>query len=131
MKRLALVLGLFVAACAGKKECKCEVDTAKAGSAAAPVAPPEAKPAGATDLAKGAGDDIAKSMDQAPAPAPAATTGGDVTAEDVGKEGIPTTEIQGFAGVEETGFRVSYADTDVPLHQKFVEILKGIQLYEK
>jgi len=140
MNRLALVLGCaaMLLSCKGNEEkhaadCPCAVAKPKDKAWIEAIAAPEAAPTGATaDLAKGAGDDFGKlSLDEA-APAPAPPAGGEpVTAEDVGTAGIPTTEIQGFAGMEQTGFRVSYADTEVPLHQQFVEILKGIELYEK
>lgn len=137
MMRFALVLGSAAVLLGCKDKCECAVEGSAKPNAAeevkAAMAEPEAAPTGAVDLAEGAKDDFAK-LELAEAPRPAvepAAAAAAVSAEDVTKEGIPTTELEGFAGIAQTGFRVSYADTEVPLHGQFVTILKDIQLYEK
>ncbi len=101
----------------------------------AAVAAPIAPPPGATSLAAGTKDDFAAlKIETAPAaakPADDAPAAPKVDPTSISKEGIPTMAVKGFAGVEQSGFRVSYADTEVPLHQQFLAILKEVQLYEK
>ncbi len=137
MTRSLLVLGCaaLLLSCGQKEkhaaDCQCKV-VAEDEDLLPLMAKPEAAPEGAKDLAEGAKDEFAKlDLDNAAAPPAPTAAAGEVEAKDVSTEGIPTEEIQGFAGMEQTGFRVSYADTEVPLHQQFVSILKDIQLYEK
>ncbi len=95
---------------------------------------------GAADLASSAKDQFKalklEAPDGAPAAAAAAPADDDAPATKVdpasiAKDGIPTQAIRGFAGVEQTGFRVSYAPSKVPLHEQFREILQSVQLFEK
>jgi hypothetical protein len=108
----------------------------KAAAADAPAAPPP----GAADLASSAKDQFAAlKLEPAPAPAagaaaapaPAAEPAAKVDPSTISKDGIPTQQIRGFAGVQQTGFRVSYAQSRVPLHEQFREILQNVQLFEK
>jgi hypothetical protein len=99
-------------------------------TAGAPAAPP---PGAAALATTGTQDDFAAlKLDTAPAAAtepPADAPKVDPTT--ISKDGIPTMQVHGFAGAEATGFRVSYAESSVPLHQQFAAILKEVQLFEK
>ncbi|MCB9563248.1 MAG: DUF4344 domain-containing metallopeptidase [Kofleriaceae bacterium] len=100
-------------------------------AAAAPTAPPP----GAADLAGPSKDQFgALKLDDAAA-APSAAPKGEPAAKvdpaSISKAGIPTMQVRGFAGVEQTGFRVSYAPSQVALHEQFREILQNVQLFEK
>ena len=139
-----LVLAAALAAACGKKK---ETPAATApdpwagsgsGSAVA-AAEPAAKPKGAdtappplaSTFGASAGGELAKVVaptDAASgaAPAPAAA----ITAESVPKLGLPTMAVRGFAGVKQTGFRVSYAPSKNATHEQFRQVLSDNHIFE-
>jgi hypothetical protein len=107
------------------------------------VATPVAKgppPPGASHVGESCGPKLAK-LDvkaapeaAAPGAAPAALApaakAAKVDPSTISKAGIPTMAVKGFAGVKQTGFRVSYAESSNPLHENLHQILQENHMFE-
>ncbi|MCE9578404.1 MAG: DUF4344 domain-containing metallopeptidase [Deltaproteobacteria bacterium] len=105
-----------------------------AGSAT-PVAkgPP---PPGASHAGEDCGPKLAK-LDVKAAPQPSSLAPGaapppaaKVDPASISKAGIPTMAVKGFAGVKQSGFRVSYAESQNPLHENLHQILQENKMFE-
>lgn len=48
----------------------------------------------------------------------------------ISKAGLPTGDVQAFAGVKQTGFRVAYATSANATHEQFHQILEGNKMFE-
>ncbi len=94
--------------------------------------PPLASKVGAS-----AGDELARLAETAPAPAPAVPEAAPgaaplaaVTAASVPTDGIPTQQVRGFAGISQTGFRVTYAVSQNTTHENFRKVFEEHKVFE-
>ncbi len=142
--RLAITLGLVaVAACSKAKPdelARTDPWAAAPGDAgAAPVdddpwaaRPPKnsdvAPPTLASKMGAAAGEQLAKMEGLGTEPA---ATGKPVNPARIAKTGIATGSMRGFAGVEQTGFRVAYAASPNQVHEQFRTILAENQVFER
>jgi hypothetical protein len=148
MNRRCLVIGAAVvcalSACDKKKEAAAGKGSTSDPWAAPP--PPEdpwdpkpknadaPPPPLASKIGSGAGDEFAKLAEAAPPPpAPSATEPAAppaVTAAEVSAEGLPTHAVRGFAGIEQTGFRVTYASSQNSQHDQFRQVFEEHKVFE-
>lgn len=85
----------------------------------------------ASKMGASAGDELARLAEAAPpAPAPPATDASAVTAESVPRDGIPTQAVRGFAGISQTGFRVTYAVSPNATHDNFRKVFEEHKVFE-
>jgi hypothetical protein len=86
----------------------------------------------ASKMGARAGDQLARLAEAAPEAAPAPTTvaAPAVTAESVPRDGIPTQAMRGFAGISQTGFRVSYAASTNATHDNFRKVFEEHKVFE-
>ncbi|MBK9031991.1 MAG: hypothetical protein IPL61_11800 [Myxococcales bacterium] len=116
-----------------------------AGSAGSTAAPGDltAKPKGAdtapppmaSSFGAAAGDKLAKLTAPAPAPdaaapSPVAALAAPIDPAGITKDGLPTLAVRGFAGVQQTGFRVAYAPSKNPTHEQFRQVLSHNHIFE-
>jgi hypothetical protein len=152
MRRSLIVIPLMLAAvlataCGKKKETPAATAPDPWAGSAAPTPTPAAdlaaKPKGAdtappplaSTFGASAGGELAKAVAPAapaapdvPAPAPPAGVG--ITAASIPKIGLPTMAVRGFAGVKQTGFRVSYAPSKNATHEQFRQVLEDNHIFE-
>lgn len=99
----------------------------------------------ASKLGASAGDELAKLTVAPAAPAPPAPAAGEsappggaaadpsalaATAASVPKDGIPTQAVRGFAGIQQTGFRVAYARSQNETHEQFRQVFEEHKVFE-
>ncbi len=46
------------------------------------------------------------------------------------KDGLPTSDVKSFAGIKQSGFRVSYADSTNAVHEQFHKILQDNKMFD-
>lgn len=111
---------------------------AATGSAAAkPKGADTAPPPLASNFGAAAGDELAKlaapaapAADTAPGAAAPAAAMAKIDPASITKAGLPTMAVRGFAGVKQTGFRVAYAPSQNPMHERFREVLEQNRVFE-
>ncbi len=89
----------------------------------------------ASRLGASAGPELSRLGTPADGPAPAAAptapaATAPVTVATISTEGLPTGTVRGFAGVQQTGFRVAYAPSSNPLHEQFRAVLEEHRVFE-
>ncbi len=86
----------------------------------------------ASRLGTEAGAELAKlgAAPTAPDPAAPGTPIVAVTAATVSSDGLPTQSVRGFAGIQQTGFRVAYARSAKEVHEQFRTVLEEHKVFE-
>ncbi len=76
------------------------------------------------------GHECGTQLAQVDVKAPPQTTAQKIDPTTITKAGLPTQDVQGFAGVKQTGFRVSYSDSTDATHEQFHQILQSNKMFE-